>query len=302
MYIKNWIKKGNIFNLHRAQLPVVDIINTQFKIYFSNRNKLGKSFPMSVIFDAESKKILGKPIKLDLELGKPGSFDWSGIMPTDIVTTDVGSKYLYYIGWSRRIDVPYHNNLGLAVSYDKGENWEKYSNGPIFHTNNVETGYIGTVDILIEDGLWKMWYLSCRDWFEHEGVMEPIYDIKYATSKNGINWIPSNKICIPLINDEGGISAARVIKKDDLYHMWFSVRNKINYRTNRTDSYRIKKATSNDGVNWIRETQNEIEPSDDYWENFMVCYPDIIKYKKQYYMFYNGNGFGESGFGYAELE
>ena len=34
----------------------------------------------------------------------------------------------------------------------------------------------------------------------------------------------------------------------------------------------------------------------------MICYPNVIKVKDKLYMFYNGNGFGQSGFGYAELE
>ena len=34
----------------------------------------------------------------------------------------------------------------------------------------------------------------------------------------------------------------------------------------------------------------------------MICYPHIVKVNNKYLMFYNGNGFGKSGFGYAELE
>jgi len=33
----------------------------------------------------------------------------------------------------------------------------------------------------------------------------------------------------------------------------------------------------------------------------MVEYPHVIAYQNQMYMFYNGNGFGETGFGYAIL-
>ena len=31
----------------------------------------------------------------------------------------------------------------------------------------------------------------------------------------------------------------------------------------------------------------------------MVCYPEVVKYKDLYYMFYNGNKFGNTGIGYA---
>jgi hypothetical protein len=294
-----WTKQGNIFNEHHAQVPVADTYSDTYKIYYSARGENGKSIPMAVNFFKEDLSQYSPPIKLNLELGKPGSFDWAGIMPTEIITLKNGIKYLYYIGWSLRQDVTYHNSLGLAISYDNGITWKKYSKGPVFHTNHLEPGYIGSVSILIEQGLWKMWYLSCQDWIQHNNKMEPIYDIKYATSLDGINWTPSGKICIPLENNEGGISTPRVIKEQNIYHMWFSSRNKIDYRINPINSYRIKKATSKDGVNWIREPQNELDISNNTWENIMVCYPTIVKSSTQYLMFYNGNGFGKTGIGYA---
>ena len=55
-------------------------------------------------------------------------------MPTEIITVN-NIKYLYYIGWSLRVDVPYHNNLGLAISHDNGNTWEKYSKGPVLSTS-----------------------------------------------------------------------------------------------------------------------------------------------------------------------
>ena len=294
-----WTKKGNIFNEHHSQLPVIDTYPDTFKIYYSTRDDKGRSIPMSISIFQDNLTQYIHPIKLNLELGKPGSFDWSGIMPTDIITLENGTKYLYYIGWSRRIDVPYHNNLGLAISTDNGINWNKYSNGPVFHTSSKEPGYIGTVDILVENGIWKMWYLSCREWVEHKGIMEPIYDIKYATSQDGINWEPTNQTCIFLENNEGGISSARVIKKENVYYMWFSVRDKFDYRNNTEHSYRIKKATSTDGIHWTREPNIDLDISSEGWDSEMVAYPYVVKEENKLIMFYNGNQFGKTGIGYA---
>ena len=195
-----------------------------------------------------------------------------------------------------------NNNYEIAVNKVSeifGNSWEKYSKGPVFHTSHKEPGYIGTVDILIEDGIFKMWYLSCLNWVEYEGVLEPTYDIKYATSKDGINWEPTGITCIPLENNEGGISAARIIKENSIYYMWFSVRDKFDYRDNTQHSYKIKKAISKDGINWEREQNIELDISQNSWENEMVCYPEVVKYKDLYYMFYNGNKFGNTGIGYA---
>ena len=111
--------------------------------------------------------IINKSNKPILNLGNKGSFDWAGIMPTEIITVN-NIKYLYYIGWSLRVDVPYHNNLGLAISRDNGNTWEKYSKGPVLSTSHLEPGYIGTVSILIENNIWRMWYLSCLNWIESD--------------------------------------------------------------------------------------------------------------------------------------
>lgn len=291
-----WNKKGNIFNKHHSQLPVVDDYLKFYRIFYSTRID-GKSFPMYIDVDKNDPSIILNQGKVNVTWGDPGSFDWSGIMPTEIVNHN-GLKYLYYIGWSRRLDVPYHNNLGLLISRD-GENWSKYSDGPVFSTSYKEPGYIGTCNILIQDDTWKMWYLSCRNWIEYSEKMEPIYDIKYAESQNGIDWDPKNITCIPLLNYEGGISSSRVIKDNNKYLMWFSVRNKIDYRENVKNSYRIKMAESSNGIDWNRKDKIEIDISDDDWENVMVCYPFLIKNENNLIMFYNGNGFGKTGIGYT---
>jgi hypothetical protein len=294
-----WIKKGNIFDKHRAQLPVVDPYPDRYRIYYSTRDTGGKSIPMFIEVDKNNiSQLITPPTEVNIKLGNPGTFDWAGIMPTEIVSFK-GIKYLYYIGWSLRKDVPYHNSLGLAISNDNGITWQKYSLGPVFSTNSIEYGYVGTAGIIIEDGLWKMWYLSCREWKPHNGKLEPIYDIKYATSVDGISWIPGNTTAIELQNNEGGISSARVFKYKNQYHMIFSVRGAINYRSDKTQSYRIKSAHSANGIIWERTSEPIIDISNADWENFMVCYPYIINNNDHYIMFYNGNNFGETGIGYA---
>jgi hypothetical protein len=296
----NWERLGHIFLGHHSQLPVSDVLEDRISVYYSTRDLDGKSVPMKVDLDINDPTvIITRPLPVELKLGKPGFFDWSGIMPTKLLSLN-GVKMLYYIGWSRRIDVPYHNNLGLAISEDGGNTWNKFSDGPIFSTSSKEPGYIGTAEILIENGKCRMWYLSCREWFKHKDIMEPVYDIKYAESLDGINWSPSGETHIHLLGDEGGISASSVLKTRDGYEMLFSVRNKTGYREERKDSYRIKKAFSEDGFSWKREERTEIDPGIDEWENFMVCYPCVTPTSKNVFLFYNGNGFGKTGIGIAK--
>lgn len=85
--------------------------------------------------------------------------------------------------------------------------------------------------------------------------------------------------------------------------MWYSVRNKTDYRKNIKNSYRIKKSTSNDGLSWIKEDDVELDIDlNSSWDNIMVCYPFIVQKENKLIMFYNGNEFGKTGIGYAVKE
>ena len=43
----------------------------------------------------------------------------------------------------------------------------------------------------------------------------------------------------------------------------------------------------------------DLTTSVDGWDSEMLEYASVKKYKNKYYMIYNGNGFGKTGFGYA---
>jgi hypothetical protein len=289
-----WIKQGNIFNEHHAQLPVVDIYPNAYKVYYSTRDEQGRSIPMHMHVFKNNLKSYLHPIKINLELGKVGMFDHYGVMPTDIITLEDNTKYLYYIGWSLRKDIPYHNALGLAISKDGGLNWIKYSEGPIFNSCSQEPGFVGTAKVFKDKNKWSMYYLSCREWIKWEDKLEPKYDIKLAISLDGIHWEPTNKVIIPLQENEGGISSFQRLNNK----AWFSVRGLVSYRNNVKESYKIKTSTLIKGE-WIRDTHIELDVSSDGWDSEMVAYPYIIEEKDKLIMFYNGNGFGKSGIGVA---
>jgi len=68
-------------------------------------------------------------------------------------------------------------------------------------------------------------------------------------------------------------------------------------------TYRMGYATSRDLATWVREDARAgIEPSPEGWDSQMIAYPNVIQVGDRCYMFYNGNGFGQSGFGVAVLE
>lgn len=303
-----WIKKGLVFNVEgnyewnktHAQVPVADVLENCIRIYYATRNTEGKSTISYIEVEKDNpNKIIYEHDKTLLDFGKLGSFDDSGMMPSSIITFGE-KKYLYYIGWTTRGTVPYQNAVGLAISEDGGKTFHRLSEGPIISVNHIEPYFSGTSFVRLEKEVFKMWYLSCVKWEKFNDKIEPIYNIKYAESLDGISWKQTGKVAIPLNDDEGGLVSASVINEEGKYKMWFGKRKKSDYRTNIENTYRIGYAESNDGVNWIRmDDSSGINISKVGWDSEMISYPYLVNVEEQYLMFYNGNGFGKTGFGYA---
>ena len=84
--------------------------------------------------------------------------------------------------------------------------------------------------------------------------------------------------------------------------MYYCYRGSEDFR-NGKNSYQIGYAWSDDLTNWSRDDlQANINISKKGWDSKMVAYPYIVQTSWGTYMFYNGNGFGRSGFGFAKLE
>ena len=146
---------------------------------------------------------------------------------------------------------------------------------------------------------WHMWYASGIGFHETEGKFEPQYIIKYALSKNGIDWHQPNQTCIGPKDPLESNTRPTVIKKGGNFHMWFAYRGADDYRGGK-NAYRIGYAQSTDLLHWTRnDSLAGIMISEQGWDFNIITYPYVAKIKDQYLMFYNGNGFGASGFGYA---
>lgn len=303
------IRKGMIFNVAgkdpwnqtHAQIPTADVLsNDRIRIYYSTRDKSNRSLTSFVEVDAQDPlKVLYVHDRPILDFGKLGCFDDCGVMPSCVVNHD-GKKYLYYCGWNTSTTVRYRNCIGLAVSEDGGITFRRAFEGPVMDRTKDEPHLVVTPHVIVEDGTWKMWYSGGTEWKLVNGITEPQYLVKYAESKDGINWQRDNRVIIPYKHEFEAIGRPVVVHENGIYKMWFSYRNIDNYRTDKKKSYHIGYAESKDNFTWERkDEQAGIELSAAGWDSEMMAYPYIVDYKGSRYMFYNGNGFGRSGFGYA---
>ena len=306
-----WNKKGLIYcndanyywNKSHAQVPVADIINdNSIRIYYSSRDKQNRSNISFIEVDSNNPQIIkykhDAPI---LPLGRLGCFDDSGIMPSSIITKD-NRKYLYYTGWNVGHSVGYRLSIGLAIS-DDNMAFKKISDGPILDRSIFDPCLCSSASVFLESNCWHMWYISGTKWEIINLKPEPFYHIKYAHSKDGINWIREGKICVDYDSFSDAISGPSIIKDKGTYFLYYSYRNNLNYRVDKKTSYRIGYSASSDGTNWDRKDKGmDLIMSDTGWDSEMMAYPNVIRFKNKLFMFYNGNGFGKTGFGYAILE
>lgn len=299
---QNWLKKGLIIKPQKnlwwmqthAMLPTLDHVKDDiFKVYFSGRDKYNISHIGHVVIEVKKKiKVLSFIKEPDLLPGDLGCFDDNGVTPSWIVNYNK-KKYLYYIGWNKRSRVRMSLIAGLAISTDGGKTFIRNSKAPLLHRTDAEPLSILTAPcVLRERNKWKMWYVSGIYW-KNENL--PFYNIKYATSNDGIFWERKGKIAIDFINNnEHALARPCVIYNNGFYRMWYS------YKGN---NYRIGYADSEDGLKWTRKDRLvRVNLSPVGWDSKMIEYSFIFSFKKKFYMLYNGNDYGREGIGYATLE
>lgn len=308
-----WIKKGRIFDPQNnssdwiknyASVPVVDLIDQEtLRIYFSTRDEKGRSLITFIeVFPNAPEKIKYIHNESILPLGELGTFDDNGIMPSCVVN-DGSRKLLYYIGWNPQVTVSYKLSIGLAEILNSGQDFKKIFNSPICDRSIDEPIFNTTPYVIKENNLWRMWYASCTNWEIINDSLEPSYNIKYAVSLDGVNWSKTQITCIDYDEFTGAIAQPCVYKEDGIYKMIYSYRSIIDYRTNPQKSYRLGYAESKDGVSWTRKDDEVgISFSETGWDSMMQEYSTTYVYRGKRYLIYNGNGFGQTGFGYAVQE
>jgi hypothetical protein len=278
-----------------AALPIVEPLEgTSARLYFSSRDARNRAQIGRAMVDLDDSDH-GPVFEPDpvVRFGSPGSFDDCGATGGCLVKVG-GDHYLYYSGWSLAVEVPFLFFIGCARSTDGGRSFEKVSSAPVLGRSNIDPYLTASPSILIEGGVWRMWYVSGTGWAVGEHP-EPNYLIRYAESTDGVEWRTSGHICIGYsYPGEHAIARPHVVKDGSLYRMWYS---------HRGGSYRIGYAESKDGLEWSRKDHEAgIGVSGEGWDSEMVCYPWVGDIGGRRRMLYNGNAYGRTGIGQAILE
>lgn len=304
MSLQRWTKRGLIFDpqgrtawfVSHAALPVVWTLTDKLcRVYFSGRDAKNRAQIGYFEFDPGNPALTATlSDSAVIPCGELGTFDDRGATSSCVVE-HAGQVYQYYTGWNLGVTVPFYYGIGLAISEDGGKHFRKISAAPVLGRNAIDPYLCASPSILVEDGVWRMWYVSGVRWAIEEGKPKHYYHIKYAESRDGVEWRPTGKVCVDFKSpDEYAIGRPCVIREGGSYRMWYCYRG---------SKYRIGYAESRDGLDWVRnDEQVNMGTSISGWDSEELAYPFVFQMDGQLRMLYNGNGYGQTGIGLAVLE
>jgi hypothetical protein len=315
-----WTKLGQIFDPanHRlpggcrqfAQSPQALVFDGFVRIYFSTRavdpsNGKFLSHVAFVDMAKDFKRVLRVSDRPVIPLGALGAFDEHGIFPMNVVRHE-GRVLGYTCGWNRRVSVSVDTAIGLAVSEDEGLSFRRIGDGPVLGPTLHEPFLVGDPFVLVDGGLFHMWYIFGTSWerFEADASLERVYKIGHATSRDGLEWRKEEgrRIVADRLHANESQALPSVVRIGKRWHMFFCYRESSDFRKNPSRSYRIGHAWSDDAREWVRDDDAPgLDASPDGWDSEMLCYPHAFRCDGNVYLLYNGNEFGRHGFGIAVL-
>ena len=233
-----------------------------------------------------------------LDIGAPGAFDDNGVFQCSVTKVDDGRLFMYYVGFELCHHVRYRLLSGLAVSVDGGWSFERVKSTPILERSDAELLFRCGPFVLSDHDRFRMWYVGGSRWVEIGSTPMPIYDLRYLESEDGIHWPDQGRVILSITEqDEHGFGRPYVIRDGDLYRMFYSIRKRS------LRQYCMGYAESKDGFHWIRHDDLVgLTVSPEGWDSKAVEYAAVLKIGERILMFYNGNDFGATGFGMAELQ
>lgn len=140
---------------------------------------------------------------------------------------------------------------------------------------------IGEVDVLYEDGIFKMWYSASTS-------------VAYATSSNGINWnrYANNPVFSPTgvtgNFDKTWANRQFIVKDAGIFYMYYN-----GFENGYDGAGKIGLATSTDGINWNRYSGNPVLSPGSGWENTSLYNSAVVKVGSIWYLLFEGKGSGD---------
>lgn len=274
-------------------LPIL-IEGDLYRIFFSGRDADNRSSVGAVDIDIVNRKVIRDYSNPFVEHGPEGSFYADGVGIGNCYEVN-GMQYMLFMGWQSPKGGHWRGDIGrLIVKPDL--TLELASELPFMGSDTADPISLSYPWVLKNEmGGYHMWYGSTRMWDAGNGEM--LHVINYASSTDGHSWNREG-LAVPYeLGRAQAFSRPTVVGNVETgFEMWFSC------RSGSGDKYHIGYAFSKDGNDWqLALGEAGIDVSAEGWDSEMIEYPYVFDHKGARYMLYNGNGYGKTGFGLAQL-
>lgn len=287
-------KHKNLLSHSSNPLPI-KIGKNEYRIFYSGRDKNNRSSIGAFDYDLKLLKVTRTFKEPFFSFDANSSYFYSGISLGGYYEY-AGVQYFLFMGWQNDEINHWRGDIGRLM-LDKNLNLSLKDNKPLISVDRTDPLSFSYPFILnLEKGL-RMWYGSTLSWEKDNYNNEMIHVINSAFSSDGENWTKEG-LAIPYEMDIcQAFSRPSLIKNEDnSFSMFFS------YRGNKEIKYRIGYAYSKDSLNWDVNLKPEgLDISESGWDSEMIEYPYVFEHDSKRYLLFNGNGYGKTGIGIAEV-
>jgi len=259
---------GSYWDYSNVAQPKVFIENNLFKMYYTAQGSAYSGY-IGYAISNDGINWTIDPNSPVLSPGPPGSWDETAVAAATVIKDESEYK-MYYHGWYDPWG-PWH--IGLATSSD-GINWVKHPN-PVMYAAGGWEFQLGPSCVIKVENVYYMYYL---------GRNLPEVKIGLATSTDGTNWTrhPSNPVLVADEPWEGsGVYYASVYQTNNEFVMIYM----------NASGTGFGRATSTDGINWIKDESNPFFTKDDThnnWAGGKIAYPNYIRVNNHDRIYYSG--------------
>lgn len=284
---------GGALGRSHAMLPTPLLMDDRLRVFFAmcDADLRGRTFfaDLSLEFPHPVMSVEERPV---FDLGPAGAFDCDGVNPLQVLRR--GDRLLMlYVGWRRDVDgAPYTLFTGLAESRDEGLSFERLR-APLLPPSPAERWFRTAAFAWPEGEEWRLLYIAGGRFIPGPGKALPIYSLKAARSPALEAWPAEGEELLAPDAGAGELGYGRpAVWRDGAEETLL-----ISRRT--MDGYELLQTPLAGALKGQADFRPVLTHPREDWERQMTCFGMPVRMGDRELLFYNGDGFGRSGFGAA---
>lgn len=303
-----WERRGLLLGVRgeegwvsHAQGPTVLELSPQlWRIYFAGRDAANRASVRAIdVAPGDGMRVVATHLRPMLSAGEPGSFDSMGVGPSCALRVG-GRVHLYYTGVHTRPDVSFQLAIGLAVS-DDGLSFRRACPGPVRAIGPYDPCFVSTPCVRPDGGGFRMWYMSGTGWRHSGARVEPAYVLRTCWSPDGLHWESESRLSLAPRGEDTALGRPWVTAGPEGLRLWYCHRGD-DFRAGGEQAYRIASQmldAAGVAIGSPQPARFAPAPRAGDFDDWMQAYACVVPCDEGEVMFYNGNGFGQHGFGWA---